>query len=90
MNSQPDFDFFEKEESINYKEIIGKYLPYWPWFILSVLLAYGAASLFLRYTPVIYKTEAKVKIDSCLMANIPLAPARFGISTFIFCSNIFL
>jgi len=62
MNSQPDFDFFEKEESINYKEIIGKYLPYWPWFILSVLLAYGAASLFLRYTPVIYKTEAKVKM----------------------------
>ncbi|MEY4293070.1 MAG: hypothetical protein RIQ61_1468 [Bacteroidota bacterium] len=62
LSSQQNFDFLIKEEPINYKELLGKYLPFWPWFILSVLLSYGGAFLFLRYTPNIYKTEAKIKM----------------------------
>ncbi len=65
QNMQNDFfEGYEEEERINYRELVGKYLRYWPWFVLSVVLAFTIAVLFLRYTDVIYKTEAKVKILS--------------------------
>lgn len=65
QNTQNDFfESYDDEEKINYRELIGKYLRYWPWFVLSVVIAFTVALLFLRYTDVIYKTEAKVKILS--------------------------
>jgi capsular exopolysaccharide synthesis family protein len=59
-------DFFEgfEEEPINYIQLIRKYLAYWPWFVVSIVIAITASVLYLRYTDTIYKTEAKVKILS--------------------------
>lgn len=59
-------DFFEgfEEEPINYIQLIRKYLAYWPWFVVSIVIAITASVLYLRYTDPIYKTEAKVKILS--------------------------
>jgi capsular exopolysaccharide synthesis family protein len=44
------------------KSEIRKYLPYWFWFILGVILAVFAAYLYLRYTPKVYNSTAKIKI----------------------------
>ncbi|WP_282041175.1 GumC family protein [Winogradskyella flava] len=39
-----------------------KYLRYWYWFVLSLILAIVGANLYLRYTPKLYKSSAKIKI----------------------------
>lgn len=56
------FDFIEDENPIQIKQVIGKYLGYWPWFLGTVIVALFIASVYLRYADVIYKTEAKVKL----------------------------
>jgi tyrosine-protein kinase Etk/Wzc len=39
-----------------------KYLGYWYWFVLSVLVFVVGANVYLRYTPNSYQTTAKIKI----------------------------
>lgn len=56
------FDFIEDENPIQIKQVIGKYLRYWPWFLGSVLVSFFVALVYLRYADVIYKTDAKVKL----------------------------
>lgn len=54
---------FENEEAdINIKEILFKYLSYWPWFVATVVIALLIAVFYLRYTATVYNTEAKIKI----------------------------
>ena len=52
------FDFIEDENPIQIKQIIGKYLRYWPWFLGMVLVSLFIASVYLRYADVIYKTSS--------------------------------
>jgi capsular exopolysaccharide synthesis family protein len=56
------FDFIEDENPVQIKQVIGKYLRYWPWFLGTVIVSLFTASVYLRYADVIYKTEAKVKL----------------------------
>ena len=56
------FDFMEEENPVQIKQIIGKYLPYWPWFLGTVIVSLFTAFTYLRYADVIYTTEAKVKL----------------------------
>lgn len=44
------------------KNEVQKYLKYWYWFVLSLIIALTAAYLYLRYTPKIYTAEAKIEI----------------------------
>lgn len=52
----------EPEEEINLYEILFKYLAYWPWFIVSVILCLGCAYMYLRYSTPVYSTSAKILI----------------------------
>lgn len=52
----------EKEESLSLRENVFKYLYKWPWFIGSILLCLILGILYIRYAPVIYSSEAKIKI----------------------------
>lgn len=52
----------DREESLFLKENFFKYFNKWPWFLVSILLCVLVAFLYIRYAPVIYSTEAKVKI----------------------------
>ena len=61
-DSNDYFDFMEEENPVQIKQLIGKYLVYWPWFVGSIVICLFAASFYLRYADVIYKTEAKVKL----------------------------
>lgn len=44
------------------KTEIRKYVQYWYWFILGIILALFGAYMYLRYTPKVYKSSAKIKI----------------------------
>nr|WP_321226744.1 polysaccharide biosynthesis tyrosine autokinase [uncultured Psychroserpens sp.] len=44
------------------KHEVRKYFRYWYWFTLGVILAVIGAYLYLRYTPKIYSSSAKIKI----------------------------
>lgn len=44
------------------KRLIFKYLRYWPWFIVGVLIALVLAFLYNRYTSNVYHTESEIKI----------------------------
>jgi len=52
----------KKDQGQFLKTEILKYLKYWYWFVLGVVLAFLGAYLYLRYTPKIYKSSAKIKI----------------------------
>ncbi|WP_299111155.1 polysaccharide biosynthesis tyrosine autokinase [uncultured Winogradskyella sp.] len=53
---------FEEEESVDFKREIRRYLVYWPWFLLTLLVALISAYIYLRYAPRIFETYSKVKI----------------------------
>jgi capsular exopolysaccharide synthesis family protein len=59
-------DSFFKEEEQNQglliKNIIFKYLRYWYWFLGGLVLAFIIAVLYMRYSPKIYASQAKIKI----------------------------
>ncbi len=44
------------------KNEVKKYLRYWFWFLIGILVTLTAAYFFLRYTPKIYNTSAKIQI----------------------------
>jgi capsular exopolysaccharide synthesis family protein len=52
----------KNEEVFNLVEVIKKYVPYWPWFLLTSFLSLGLGYAYLRYTPIIYESIAKIKI----------------------------
>ena len=54
-------DLPQKEE-INLYEILFKYLAYWPWFIVSVIICLCGAYMYLRYSTPIYSASAKILI----------------------------
>ena len=62
-------EHFEDEESFQLKEILQKYLRYWPWFILATIICIGLGVAYMRYAPITYQTTAKIKI--CLLYTSP-------------------
>jgi tyrosine-protein kinase Etk/Wzc len=51
-----------KDQGEYIKKEILKYLRFWYWFALGLILALVGAYLYLRYTPKVYKSSAKIKI----------------------------
>ncbi len=52
----------EKEDALSLKENLFRYIYKWPWFLVSVLLCVIIGIIYIRYAPVIFSTEAKIKI----------------------------
>ena len=48
------------ELSLN--EIFDKYIPYWPWFVLLLIIGLSAARLYLRYENPVYQTTASILV----------------------------
>lgn len=57
-----NFKSFEDENSLDLKQEVSKFLRYWPWFLLSLIIALISAYVYLRFAPRIYETSAKMKI----------------------------
>jgi capsular exopolysaccharide synthesis family protein len=53
---------FSEDDNVDLKQEFSKYLRYWPWFIISLIITFIGAYVYLRYAPRIYQTTAKMKI----------------------------
>ncbi len=53
----------KKNQKINIKKEIKKYLRYWPWFLLSLLLFFVASKLYLRYAQSQYFSKTTLKFE---------------------------
>ena len=51
-----------QEEEINLREELEKYLKYWPWFVLGVILCLAAAFTYLKFSIPTYSTTASIII----------------------------
>lgn len=51
-----------KKNDFNIKQEILKYLSYWKWIVLSMILAITVSFFYLRYASDVYQTSAKIKI----------------------------
>lgn len=49
-------------KEINIKDEILKYLPFWYWILLSLIISITVAYFYLRYQNNVYQTQAKIKI----------------------------
>lgn len=52
----------EEEDNLDLKQEIRRYLRYWPWFVLSLVIALISAYVYVRFAPRIYQTYSKIKI----------------------------
>jgi uncharacterized protein involved in exopolysaccharide biosynthesis len=52
----------EEDEDIDISGIFHKYLPYWPVFIVLLVISMGAAYFYLRYTVPIYEVSANILV----------------------------
>lgn len=52
-----------REEKLNIKKAISKYLYKWPWFIASVMLCVAVAYIYLRYSVPKYQSKTTLKFD---------------------------
>lgn len=48
---------------MDFKKEFFKYFQYWPWFIISLLLCFGAAFVYIKTVPSSYQTSALLFID---------------------------
>ena len=65
MNIENEQDFFQEENlesGFNIKELIGKLLHHWFWFVLGLMLSFTVAFVYLRYQVPIYQAKATVLI----------------------------
>lgn len=53
---------FEEGNSLDLKGIFLKYLRYWPWFLVAVILSVSGSIFYLKYATVSYRSVAKIKI----------------------------
>ena len=51
-----------RDEGFNFKNEISYYLFFWPWFLLTIVMALIGSYTYLRYTPNIYSSSAQVQI----------------------------
>ncbi|MGO3181902.1 MAG: GumC family protein [Aequorivita sp.] len=51
-----------ENDQVDIQGVLHRYLAYWPWIVMSIIIMLVAAFLYLRYTPNSYNTTAKVKI----------------------------
>jgi capsular exopolysaccharide synthesis family protein len=63
-NNEPSSlrDLSSEYQSQSLKRDLFRYLKYWKWIALSAVLSLAVSYVYLRYTPNIYKSDAKVKI----------------------------
>lgn len=52
----------QEDEQFNLKKELFKYLRFWPWFIVGVIIAVSLAFIYLKRTPYIYSSVTKVKV----------------------------
>ena len=52
----------EEDSSFDLKQELFRYLRFWPWFLIGLLVCLIGSYFYLRYAPRIFQTTAKIKI----------------------------
>ncbi len=60
--SQYLLDINDDDQTIALKDKFRKYLAYWPWFLIGLLICFLIGFLYVRYASITYQSVAKVKI----------------------------
>ncbi|PHQ28270.1 GumC family protein [Leeuwenhoekiella nanhaiensis] len=69
------------EQSLDLREELNKYLRYWPWFIISVVLLVVLAFTYLRYATTVYSTSSTILIKDDKSGSTELAALeQLGVS----------
>ncbi len=77
-----DKNFFDKPHDFNLKDEIYRYLFFWKWFVLAVLVSVVMVYFYLRKSPNIYNTEAVIQIvDPSSGIELPSASFVFNRSS---------
>ncbi|MFK7833720.1 MAG: GumC family protein [Winogradskyella sp.] len=53
---------FDSEDNLDLKQEFKRYLRYWPWFAITLVVVLAVSYIYLRYAPRIYQTTATMKI----------------------------
>ena len=62
MNETNDFNSAFENDRFDLKKEISYYLFFWPWFLLTLVMALAASYVYIRYSPNIYSSSAQVQI----------------------------
>ena len=80
----------QSEEQVNIQEILFRYLIYWPWFVVSVIVCIACAWGYLRLATPVYNTSATVLIKDDKKGSGPSMSSeleRMGLDGFVSSSN---
>lgn len=70
MKKNNPWDLLENANNLNIREEIDKYIIYWRWFIVGIIISFLSAYLYLKYTPVQYSASAYIMIKDNLKSGI--------------------
>jgi len=70
MKKNNQWDLLENANNLNIREEIDKYIIYWRWFIVGIIISFLSAYLYLKYTPVQYSASAYIMIKDNLKSGI--------------------
>lgn len=70
----------ESEDSFNLRTVLIKYLVYWPWFIICIILCIACAFFYLRFQIPIYNATAAVLIKETDPRNKAMAQANGAVA----------
>lgn len=71
MNNQQHTDYIQRDDKINLREELEKYLVNWKWFALTIFLSLLFAYIYLRYTDSKYMAETSILIDDSRSGTSP-------------------
>ena len=57
-----NLESYNHSQKVEFKDEFFRYLSFWPYFLISIVLCLFSAFLFLRYTQFQYYSEAKIEI----------------------------
>src|SRR5690554_2015594 len=52
----------QESQTPNLRELVVQYVKYWPWFLITVIIALSIAFIYLRYSTSVYQTRATILI----------------------------
>lgn len=64
------FDNQSKDDAINLKDILFKYLIHWKWFLVSILVFAALTKIYLRYSVPVYKASTTILIKDDQSGNL--------------------
>lgn len=70
FEEKSDIEYFDNVDNLDFREEFERYFAYWRWFLVSIFLAFGAAFLYLKYTPNKFSASAYIMIKDNLKSGV--------------------